>query len=130
MPVTSARVGAAQREPLAREREAALGLLVGIRRPGHERSDPQFGIDHDASPRRAVVVGVRVGEDPQRNPHLRGREAHAGRAVHRLEHVGDERPHLVGDLVDGRSGSVQDGIAHDANRENSHALSLSTSFAR
>ena len=71
-----------------------------------------------------VVVGVAVRVDPQRHADLRSREADAGRGIHRLEHVGDERADLVRDLVDGRGRGVQDGITHDANRQNGHALSL------
>ena len=50
----------------------------------------------------------------------------AGRGIHRLEHVGDERADLFRDLVDGGGGGVQHGITHDANRQNGHALSLSS----
>jgi len=83
-------------------------------------------VDDHAAPRRTIVIGVRVGVDPQRHPHLRRGETHAGCGIHRLEHVGDQGADLVRDLFDDGCGGVQDGIAHDANRENSHALSLSS----
>ena len=128
MPVTSTRLGAPQREPLAGERQAALRLVVGIGSAGLERTHPQFRIDDHAAPGRAVVVRVGVGEDPERHADLRCREADAGRGIHRLEHVGDESADLVGDLFDRRGGGVKDGIAHDANRQNGHALSLPSSI--
>ncbi len=118
------RLGAAQREPLARERQAAFGFVIRVRLAGLERAHPQLGIDDHAAPWRAVVVRVAVREDPQPDADLRGRETHAGRGIHRLEHVGDERSDLIRDLADAGGGSVEDGVAHDANRQNGHALSL------
>src|SRR6478736_6003899 len=118
-------LGSAEREPLAGEREAPFRLVVGVGFARHEGAHPQLGVDDDPAPRLALVVGVGVRVDPQRNPDLRCRQAHAGRGIHRLEHVRHERADVVGDLLDGRSRCVQNGIAHDANRENGHALSLS-----
>ena len=92
--------------------------------PGSSGRIHSSGLMIDPAPRCAVIVGVRVRVDAQRHADLRGGEPDAGRGIHRLEHVGDERADLVRDLFDGRRGGVQDGIAHDANRQNGHALSL------
>ncbi len=123
------RLGTAQRKALAGERQAPLALFVRVGVAGLERADPQLGVDDDAAPRLTLVVLVRVGEDAQTHAHLRGGETDAGSGVHRLEQVGDELAHLVGDLVDAGGGSVQHGIAHDADREYGHVTSLSSGRA-
>ena len=118
------RLGAAEREPLAGKRETALGLVVGVGLARLHRPHPQLGVDDHAAPGRAVVVGVRVRVDPQRHTDLWSRKTHAGRGIHRLEHVRDQRADLIRDVFDRGRGGMKDGIAHDANRQNGHALSL------
>jgi hypothetical protein len=79
--------GAAQREPLARNGQAALGLFLLVRITDRNRSDPQLGVDGDAAPPGFVVIRPVVHEHAQRHSHLRSRESDPGGGLHGVEQV-------------------------------------------
>ena len=118
-------LGAPQREPLARERQAALGLLVDVGLAGRRRRDPQFGVDRDAAPACAVVVDPAVREEPKRHADLRCRETDARRGIHRLEHVARRACAVLVDRLDGEGGGVQHRITGDSYGEHGHSARIS-----
>lgn len=109
-----------ERERLARHREAALSLVVGIGRTLRSLACPDVGVDDDPPCGDPIVVGHLPGEDPAGHTDLRCRQANAVGGVHRLEHVSDELGQLLVPLGHGLGTSVQHGLTGDDNGSDSH----------
>ena len=90
-------------EPQPGERQAALLALLELGR------QVEVGVDEVAE----LAVDP-VGEDPQPDPDLRGRQARAGGVHHRLGEVLDQLAQLPVEVDDGLGRGAQDGVAEEA----------------
>lgn len=113
-------VRALEGKAFSRHRQAPLAVVPLVGLIDRRRADPQLGVDGDSRVSHVVFVGPVPDEQARVDADLGSREAYSRGLGHRVPHVGDEALDGFVDGGHGGGGSVQHGLADNANRKNGH----------
>ena len=121
--------GSSEGKPQTGNRETSFFVGLAPQTVSPRPAEAQPWIDHDTfgEPLIAFVV---PDKHLQGHSHLRCSQTHSRCGVHCVDHVISESAHLVGDLGDGCSGSVEHGVTEGENGQDSHVTRLVLERAR